>query len=114
MQPAARLAKFWKNKPSSLTKLKMTIRLTLSKPGGSLSTFLHAAAATSKISLEKTLTVCSLYLPPNTPVSKLSLAELFEQLSKPSLMLGDFNAHYPAWEDSCLKRSWLKMIILTL
>ncbi|GFO29678.1 RNA-directed DNA polymerase from mobile element jockey [Plakobranchus ocellatus] len=63
-----------------------------------LKTGLHAAAAT--ISLEKTLTVCSLYLPPNSPVSKLSLAELFEQLPKPFLVLGDFNAHSPAWGDS--------------
>ncbi|GFO02871.1 LOW QUALITY PROTEIN: Pol-like protein [Plakobranchus ocellatus] len=50
-----------------------------------LKTGLHAAAAT--ISLEK-LTVCSPYLPPNSPVSKLSLAELFEQLPKPFLVLG--------------------------
>ncbi|GFO14999.1 RNA-directed DNA polymerase from mobile element jockey [Plakobranchus ocellatus] len=63
-----------------------------------LKTGLHAAAAT--ISLEKTLTVCSLYLPPSSPVSKLSLAELFEQLPKPFLVLGDFNAHSPAWGDS--------------
>ncbi|GFO25225.1 RNA-directed DNA polymerase from mobile element jockey [Plakobranchus ocellatus] len=63
-----------------------------------LKTGLHAAAAT--ISLEKTLTICSLYLPPNSPVSKLSLAELFEQLPKPFLVLGDFNAHSPAWGDS--------------
>ncbi|GFN74210.1 dimethylaniline monooxygenase [n-oxide-forming] [Plakobranchus ocellatus] len=60
-----------------------------------LKTGLHAAAAT--ISLEKTLTVCSLYLPPNSPVSKLSLAELFEQLPKPFLVLGHFNAYSPAW-----------------
>ncbi|GFN89045.1 RNA-directed DNA polymerase from mobile element jockey [Plakobranchus ocellatus] len=63
-----------------------------------LKTGLHAAAAT--ISLEKTLTVCSLYLPPNSSVSKLSLAELFEHLPKPFLVLGDFNAHSPAWGDS--------------
>ncbi|GFO49349.1 RNA-directed DNA polymerase from mobile element jockey [Plakobranchus ocellatus] len=63
-----------------------------------LKTGLHAAAAT--ISLEKTLTVCSLYLPPNSPVSKLSLAELFEQLPKLFLVLGDFDAHSPAWGDS--------------
>ncbi|GFO29613.1 hypothetical protein PoB_005611800 [Plakobranchus ocellatus] len=37
-----------------------------------LKTGVHAAAAT--ISLEKTLTVCSLYLPPNSTVSKLSQA----------------------------------------
>ncbi|GFN94477.1 RNA-directed DNA polymerase from mobile element jockey [Plakobranchus ocellatus] len=63
-----------------------------------LKTGLHATAATN--SLEKTLTACSLYLPPNSPVSKLSLAELFEQLSRPFLVLGDFNAHSPAWGDS--------------
>ncbi|GFO10087.1 RNA-directed DNA polymerase from mobile element jockey [Plakobranchus ocellatus] len=63
-----------------------------------LRTGLHAAAAT--ISLEKTLTVCSLYLPPNSQVSKLSLAELFEQLPKPFLVPGDFNAQSPAWGDS--------------
>ncbi|GFO05669.1 RNA-directed DNA polymerase from mobile element jockey [Plakobranchus ocellatus] len=63
-----------------------------------LKTGLHSAAAV--ISLEKTLTICSLYLPPNSPVSKLSLAELFEQLPKPFLVQGDFNVHSPAWGDS--------------
>ncbi|GFN82578.1 RNA-directed DNA polymerase from mobile element jockey [Plakobranchus ocellatus] len=63
-----------------------------------LKTGLHAAAAT--ISLEKALSVCSLYLPPNSQVSKLSLAGLFEQLPKPFLVLGDFNAHSPAWKES--------------
>ncbi|GFN87765.1 retrovirus-related pol polyprotein [Plakobranchus ocellatus] len=33
-------------------------------------------------------------------LSKLSLAGLFEQLPKPFLVLGDFNAHSPAWGDS--------------
>ncbi|GFO18104.1 RNA-directed DNA polymerase from mobile element jockey [Plakobranchus ocellatus] len=64
-----------------------------------LKTGLHAAAAT--ISLEKTVTICSLYLPPNSTDSKLSLAELIEQLPKPFLVLGDFNVHSPAWGDSC-------------
>ncbi|GFN96537.1 RNA-directed DNA polymerase from mobile element jockey [Plakobranchus ocellatus] len=58
-----------------------------------LKTSLHVAAAA--ISLEKTL-----YLPPNSPVLKLSLAELFEQLPRPFLVLGDFKAHSPAWGDS--------------
>ncbi|GFO19762.1 RNA-directed DNA polymerase from mobile element jockey [Plakobranchus ocellatus] len=53
----------------------------------------------SQLAWKKTLTVCSLYLPPNSPVSKLSLAELFEQLPKPFLVLRDFNAHSPAWGD---------------
>ncbi|GFN93207.1 RNA-directed DNA polymerase from mobile element jockey [Plakobranchus ocellatus] len=65
-----------------------------------LSTGLHATAST--VSMEKTLTVCSLYLPPTTPNSKHSLAELLEQLHKLFLVLGDFNAHFPAWGDSRL------------
>ncbi|GFN91219.1 Pol-like protein [Plakobranchus ocellatus] len=72
-----------------------------------LKTGLHAAAAT--ISLEKTLTVCSLYLPPNSPVSKLSLTELFEQLPKPFLVLGDFNVHSPASDDS-RRDGWGRML----
>ncbi|GFO37244.1 RNA-directed DNA polymerase from mobile element jockey [Plakobranchus ocellatus] len=69
-----------------------------------LKTDLHAATAT--ISLEKTLTVCSLYLLPNFRVSKPSLAELIEQLPKPFLVLGDFNAHSPAWGDSRRDGRW--------
>ncbi|GFN97166.1 RNA-directed DNA polymerase from mobile element jockey [Plakobranchus ocellatus] len=56
-----------------------------------LKTGLHAAAAT--INLDKTLTVCFLYLPPNSRASKLSLDELFERHPMPFLVLGDFNAH---------------------
>ncbi|GFN80682.1 RNA-directed DNA polymerase from mobile element jockey [Plakobranchus ocellatus] len=33
-------------------------------------------------------------------ISKLSLGELFEQFPKPFLLLGDYNAHSPAWGDS--------------
>ena len=65
-----------------------------------LNTSLHAVAATA--SLHKNVTVCSLYLPPNTNISKHSLQPLFEQLPKPFLVLGDFNAHSPTWGDSRL------------
>ncbi|GFO05411.1 RNA-directed DNA polymerase from mobile element jockey [Plakobranchus ocellatus] len=38
--------------------------------------------------------------PPPLWISKLTLAELFEQHPKPFLVLGDFNAHSLAWGDS--------------
>ncbi|GFN84619.1 RNA-directed DNA polymerase from mobile element jockey [Plakobranchus ocellatus] len=63
-----------------------------------LNTGLHAAAAT--ISLEKTLTICSLYLPRSTEISKKPPDELFEQLLKPCLVMRNFNLHSPACGDS--------------
>ncbi|GFO16311.1 hypothetical protein PoB_004281600 [Plakobranchus ocellatus] len=90
-----------------------------------LNTGLHVAAAT--ISLQKTLTVCSLCLPPNTPVSKLSLAEFFEQLPKPFLVLrfqrvlscvGEegglrklFNNIWTTWD---ISRSWREALVVPI
>ncbi|GFN80274.1 nucleic-acid-binding protein from mobile element jockey [Plakobranchus ocellatus] len=70
--------------------VKTQLRTKLAAEIG-LKSGLHAAVAI--ISLEKTLTVCSLNLPPNSPVTNLSLPELFEQLPRSFLVLGDFNAH---------------------
>ena len=62
--------------------------LTLDSP-------LHAVAAT--ITLNKTFTTCSIYLIPGESISKLSLENLIDQLPKPFLLVGDFNAHSPEW-----------------
>ncbi|GFO37451.1 Pol-like protein [Plakobranchus ocellatus] len=63
-----------------------------------LSTGLHSEAV--MISLENALTVSSVYLLPNTPVSKNSLAEHLGQIRKRLFIRGDFKAHSPAWGDS--------------
>ena len=63
-----------------------------------LNTNLQAVAISIK--LQKRITVCSLYCPPIaiTPVSfKSDLQNLVDQLPKPFLLLGDFNAHNPLW-----------------
>lgn len=44
-------------------------------------------------------TVCSLYIPPNTEVSKPELETLFEQLPRPAIILGDVNAKNGLWSD---------------
>ena len=63
-----------------------------------LNSSLHAVAAT--VTLNKTFTICSIYLTPGESITKLSLENLIDQLPRPFLLLGDFNAHSPVWGDS--------------
>ena len=60
-----------------------------------LQSSLQAVAA--RVSLKKTITICSLYLPPRTPVIKQELSNLINELPRPFLLLGDFNAHSTLW-----------------
>ena len=63
-----------------------------------LNSTLHAVAAT--VTLNKTFTICSIYLTPGKTITKLSLENLIDQLPRPFLLLGGFNAHSPVWRDS--------------
>lgn len=60
-----------------------------------LSSDLEAAAA--RVSLNKTITICTLYLSPSTVISKIKLESLIHQLPRPFLLLGDFNGHSSFW-----------------
>ena len=60
--------------------------LTLDSP-------LHATAAT--VTLNKTFIICSIYLTPNEIISKPIPENLIDQLLRPFLLVGDFNAHSP-------------------
>ena len=60
-----------------------------------LDTPLQAVAA--RVSLHKTITICSLYLPPGTNVNKQDLVHLISQLPPPYIIMGDFNGHSPLW-----------------
>ncbi|MEN8173077.1 MAG: reverse transcriptase domain-containing protein [Chloroflexota bacterium] len=62
-----------------------------------LRTQLQAVAVS--LSLHKTLTICSVYLPPGPPIDPTDLDDLVEQLPPPFLILGDFNAHNKMWGD---------------
>ena len=63
----------------------------------SLNTPLQAVAM--QVDLTRRYTLCSLYLPPNDPVSYEDLVELTRQLPQPFLLLGDMNARHPLWGD---------------
>ena len=60
-----------------------------------LTTNLQAVAV--QLSLFKTITICSIYIPPSLKVQAQELADLVQQLPKPFLLLGDFNSHNPLW-----------------
>ena len=64
--------------------------LTLNSP-------FHAVAGT--VTLDKTFTICSIYLTPGETITKLNLENLLDRLPRPFLLLGDFNAHSPEWGD---------------
>ena len=53
-------------------------------------------AVAVRVTLNKPLTVCSLYVPERT-LSLRDLEDLILQLPKPFILLGDFNAHSPLW-----------------
>ena len=61
----------------------------------SLNTNLQATAAS--LSLDKKITLCSLYLPLSIPINVADLDNLISQLPKPFLLLGDFNSHNTLW-----------------
>ena len=63
----------------------------------SLNTPLLAIAV--QVSLSRRYTLCSLYLPPNDPVSYEDLVDLVHQLPQPFLILGDMNSRHPLWGD---------------
>ena len=47
--------------------------------------------------LVKTVTVCSVYLPPSQNWDIKDLEDLYRQLPTPALLLGDLNAHSQTW-----------------
>ena len=63
-----------------------------------LTTDLQAVAI--RCHLDRLYTICSLYLPPASPVSIDQLLALVQQLPPPFLLLGDFNARHHLWGDT--------------
>ena len=60
-----------------------------------LNTQLQAQAV--RLTLNKTITVCNIYLPPSLKIRLADLNDIINQLPKPILFLGDFNAHSALW-----------------
>ena len=60
-----------------------------------LDTTLQAVAV--NISLNKAITVCSIYLPPSLPIDIKNLDHLIDQLPKTFILMGDYNSHNTFW-----------------
>ncbi|GFY75605.1 putative tick transposon [Trichonephila inaurata madagascariensis] len=54
-------------------------------------------AVAMQVSIFSTVTICTVYLPPNAPLNFRELQELIDQLPSPFILLGDFNAHHLLW-----------------
>lgn len=54
-------------------------------------------AVVIQIHIHSLVTICSLYLPPNTTIYQNSLNTLIDQLPLPIILLGDLNGHRPLW-----------------
>ena len=60
-----------------------------------LKTDLQAVAVS--VTLEKEITLCSIYIPPSFALRSYHLNSLLQQLPSPFMLLGDFNGHNVLW-----------------
>jgi len=75
----------------------------------SLKTNLHAVAVT--LSLHKTMTLGSIYIPPSYPLGGNQLNQLISQLPSPFILIGDMNAHRPYGERHKIIKGQLETFI---
>ena len=50
-------------------------------------------AVVTQVTLHKTITICSIYIPSHEQINENKLKNLIKQLTKPFILLGDFNSH---------------------
>ncbi len=61
----------------------------------SLNTNVQAVAVS--VTMQKTVTLCSVYIPPSSNLQIAQLDDLVAQLPSPFILLGDFNGHSLQW-----------------
>ncbi len=75
--------------------VSLLVKETVPQTHITLNTTLKAVAA--RVTLHRTITICSVYLPPSQPIDLDKLNQLYMQLPAPAILLGDFNAHNVLW-----------------
>ena len=90
--------------------------VSFSKPGpggthhGGITTLVHKStphnllkidtplqAIATQVTFKQSVTVCNIYIPPNSASCLEDLKHLIPQLPRPLLLTGDLNAHHPLW-----------------
>ena len=72
-----------------------------------LNTNLQAVAV--NFSLQKAITLCSIYIPPSHKLDSRELDDLVVQLPSPFILLGDMNAHNISWGNNDTNNKGLKI-----
>ncbi|GFV98608.1 putative RNA-directed DNA polymerase from transposon X-element [Trichonephila clavipes] len=70
---------------------------SLDFPSSALPLHTSLQAVAVRIHSTRLITVCCLYLPPNTVIHQHDLNNLVDQLPAPFIILGDFNGHSTLW-----------------
>ncbi|GFT22382.1 putative RNA-directed DNA polymerase from transposon X-element [Trichonephila clavipes] len=70
---------------------------SLDVPSSALPLHTSLQAVALRIHSTSLITVCCLYLPPNTVIHQHDLNNLVDQLPAPFVILGDFNGHNTLW-----------------
>ncbi|GFX10886.1 putative RNA-directed DNA polymerase from transposon X-element [Trichonephila clavipes] len=70
---------------------------SLDVPSSALPLHTSLQAVAVRIHSTSLITVCCLYLPPNTAIHQHDLNNLVDQLPAPFIILGDFNGHSTLW-----------------
>ena len=83
------------NTDRAMGGISILIHNKISKHRIQLDTNLQAAAASA--TLHQTITICSIYIPPHIQIIDTELDQLFQQLSRPFILMGDFNCHNIIW-----------------
>ncbi|GFW95396.1 putative RNA-directed DNA polymerase from transposon X-element [Trichonephila clavipes] len=73
---------------------------SLDVPSSALPLRTSLQAVAMRIHSTSLITVCILYLPPNTVIHQHDLNNLVDQLPAPFIILGDFNGHSTLWDSA--------------
>ena len=64
---------------------------------------LQASALKLHLPDNRNITLCNIYNQPSHHYDLALLPQILNQCSQPLLLMGDFNAHHPLWDDNCIQ-----------
>ena len=74
-----------------------SVLVNLSLPQREIKLKADLQAVAVSVTLEKEITICSVYIPPSFSLRSEHLNSLLQQLPSPYMLLGDFNGHNVLW-----------------
>ncbi|KAE9523688.1 hypothetical protein AGLY_015906 [Aphis glycines] len=85
-------------------------RTTANRASGGVATFIknnidskeiiirtHLQAIVTLVELDKPIHICNIYIPDSSPFTTANIENILDQLSKPYIILGDFNSRNTSW-----------------